>query len=1353
MLVSTFTLHRCLLLALLFTGGLGGQTRTLRSAKTSARPAVGSSDDTVVYRAVDVLQPTTNSSVFHLRQLSRGGELLRMLYAADGMLADCVWSREADDVAEFTGRFDATHADNANAATVADDDDDATPNVNFDSAKKECLSLHKMDGVAADDVSRMRSNHVRRRRAVLYPGTNWCGRGNQARNFNDLGREEHADRCCRQHDHCPTTIRSLSSRYNYFNYRLHTISHCECDNTYVFISILTFSPQQHPHPQQQICILSSNPHLQAACLTAQQHPSPQQAFLILSSILSSSSSILDPQSSIHSSSVSILLTYTAAILIRAATHPHPSSIASSSDSILILSRHPHPQAASRHLQQLPTLSKAFSSSAASSILSSILIQQHPAILSTSCFHQQHPHPQQQILMPQQDPSLLQQHPHASSILFTTIALQSVGLSVGNIAGIRTFRVLRALKTVSIVPASPRSPIQNDSQQAEAPESAAQLNTVKLKPRVEKPKLPVFCGDVREYWTFREDFKHMVDPLYDPRVGCHNILKQVGKESDLNNNHMLAIIEMKLTADDRKVYARHLQQKKEEASLQGLLSFLTEEMKARMRATAPVRNNPPQGKVNLTQQRGSAPGSYPNRSVPWKKCWGCESNDHWPDQCTVIQGLTIDARLEMAKEKHACFSCLKRAGREHSMRTCHRRKQCIKENCPSYHHVLLHRMSGGNIVAMASEENDVALPIITARVGTPGKTVVGNIMMDSGANVTLVRGAVAEQLGLKGKSISVDIGTLGGDVQAYQTKVYKLRIFGDKKVHTILAVGVPEITNVLGHSLNRGNGAVDVLIGVDYPAMHAGETKEVDGYLLRKSPLGWLTFGSSRGYRQPTTTVLHVNVTEMTDLTKFWSTEEMGVKLTSCECKTSDQLKRSPIERQQFNDMWQSCEKIGNRWMVPYPWKRDPRDLPDNKKQCMAKLASMEQRLIKDERNAKVYDQQMKEMEEKGFARKLSNEEMENYKGPVHYISHHPVLRPEKKSTPVRIVFNASAAFNGHRLNDYWEKGPDLLNDMFGVLLRFRQHAVAISGDISKMYHQVLIPEKDKHVHRFLWRNYDVTREPDVYMKEVVTFGDKPAPAMALTALKRTAKEGEVACPKAAKIINHDTYMDDICTSVPSTEEARVVINEMDTVLERGGFTVKEWVSNVRLRSYDTQQGERPVLGDSEEQKVLGMVWDPESDRMKYKVKPVSIKEKDLLTKRMVLSELAKVFDPIGFTGAFLIKGKILMQKLWQCGTGWDEDLPVEEKDEWRKFFAELESLDGVCFQRCLMPERPSKPAELVIFCDASEDAFGAVAYMRWELNDGSVGVRFMAAKSRVAPLRHLSIPRLELQAAVVASRL
>ena len=114
-----------------------------------------------------------------------------------------------------------------------------------------------------------------------------------------------------------------------------------------------------------------------------------------------------------------------------------------------------------------------------------------------------------------------------------------------------------------------------------------------------------------------------------------------------------------------------------------------------------------------------------------------------------------------------------------------------------------------------------------------------------------------------------------------------------------------------------------------------------------------------------------------------------------------------------------------------------------------------------------------------------------------------------------------------------------------------------------------------------------------------------------------------------------------------------------------------------------------------------------------------------MTKRMVLSELAKVFDPIGFTGALLIRGKILMQKLWQTDTGWDESLSTDDKTEWRRFFTELELLNGISFERCLMP-KPMRPTEIVIFCDTSEDAFGAVAYTRWEENNGTHGVRFIS---------------------------
>ena len=122
---------------------------------------------------------------------------------------------------------------------------------------------------------------------------------------------------------------------------------------------------------------------------------------------------------------------------------------------------------------------------------------------------------------------------------------------------------------------------------------------------------------------------------------------------------------------------------------------------------------------------------------------------------------------------------------------------------------------------------------------------------------------------------------------------------------------------------------------------------------------------------------------------------------------------------------------------------------------------------------------------------MSEEEVKSYKGPVQYVSHHAVIRPEKKSTPLRIVFNSSAVYQGQYLNDYWMKGPDLLKNLFGVILRFREKGVAIVGGISKMYHRILIPEQDQHVHRFLRRDLDENRKPDLYVKTVLTFGDKP----------------------------------------------------------------------------------------------------------------------------------------------------------------------------------------------------------------------------------------------------------------------
>ena len=138
-----------------------------------------------------------------------------------------------------------------------------------------------------------------------------------------------------------------------------------------------------------------------------------------------------------------------------------------------------------------------------------------------------------------------------------------------------------------------------------------------------------------------------------------------------------------------------------------------------------------------------------------------------------------------------------------------------------------------------------------------------------------------------------------------------------------------------------------------------------------------------------------------DLSDFWKTETMGVEVKPCICEAD---KLSQVEREEAEVISQSCQKVGKQWMVPYPWKKDPKLLPDNKSLALKRLEATERRLKSNTDQAKAYDEQMTEMVEMNFCRKLSEDEAKNYKGPVHYIPHHAVVRPEKKSTPVRIVF-------------------------------------------------------------------------------------------------------------------------------------------------------------------------------------------------------------------------------------------------------------------------------------------------------------------------------------------------------------
>ncbi|XP_028413778.1 uncharacterized protein LOC114536622 [Dendronephthya gigantea] len=1010
---------------------------------------------------------------------------------------------------------------------------------------------------------------------------------------------------------------------------------------------------------------------------------------------------------------------------------------------------------------------------------------------------------------------------------------SVGNKANNVSGTPLAEISEGTVSAPIA-ITARNDEQPSSQMQTQSEVKSEIGTAQKSNlcsfQMEKPKLPKFSGDVREYAIFRADFKHAIESRYtkrdsitllrtclkekplelikgigsdydaaweyldsiygDPRYvsdtitqdivkfkaledgedarfcdlvhlvrRCYNTLKEIGIPSDMDNSHMLSIIEQKMCPDDRKVWSRDLERDRKPATLSNLMTWMTSEMKSRMRATAPVRSGAT-SRRKINHVHGEIDRENKNRN--W--CWLCNNSSHWPDQCQKLAAMTVEERLKVAKENHVCFSCLKKAGRDHRQANCSRRKQCNQvedgNQCTYTHHPLLHKSNTAGVkLASVSSQNDALLPVIAANIcGPNGLYKRGNVLFDSGAQISLIRSETADSLGLKGKDISVNIIKVGGEEEAIRTKSYRVPVsgIGDSKNYSVTAIGIHcisedvkaintgSITEKLGlprDQVKRGKGQVDLLIGIDHANMHTGQTKQVEHLVARRSPLGWVIFGSSTGQlSNATTTVLHVRYPEPIDLSDFWATEVMGVKVQPCTC---DADKLSQSERQEKRLIEESAHKVGNQWMIPYPWKKDPRNLPDNRDQAMKRLDSTERRLLKNPTQAAAYNDKMAEMEKMSFSRKLTEAEVKDHKGPVHYISHHAVLKPESTSTPVRIVFNSSATYQGHKLNDYWQKGPDLLNGLFGVILRFRENKVALTADISKMYHRVLIPLDDQHVHRFLWRNLEIDRPPDTYVMNVLTFGDKPAPAMAQIALRKTAEEGERENPRAAQAIKDNSYMDDILDSVATNEEAIELTTAIDGILEKGGFGVKGWQSNGELSQTNDEKDGKEVCVPKGKQdaKVLGLVWNNKDDVLKYKVEVEICKtQQPKLTKRNILSQVARIYDPIGFAAPYLVRAKIGLQEVWREGLDWDDKLPPSDQIKWLSYFREMEQLNEISLERCLCPVVMVEPPTLCVFADASRDAFGTCAYLRSEERNGAVNVRFVAAKSRVAPLKELTIP-------------
>ena len=260
------------------------------------------------------------------------------------------------------------------------------------------------------------------------------------------------------------------------------------------------------------------------------------------------------------------------------------------------------------------------------------------------------------------------------------------------------------------------------------------------------------------------------------------------------------------------------------------------------------------------------------------------------------------------------------------------------------------------------------------------------------------------------------------------------------------------------------GPINLILGVQYSHLNA-EVEKPQGLPFqpvgKRTRLGWHVIGSDSS--KGTTQICSISFVQKLNMERFYEFETLGVQARDCSCPKTVM---STEDRMAMDSFEASYTKEANRYLIGLPWKKDPYLLPNNYPLAERRLKSLERSLSKNEEKTKMYNRTIEEYIENGCARPLTKEESQSDVKPVYYLPHHGVYRPDKPSTP--LVFDPASQYQGASLNSFLCKGPCLIGNLLGVLLRFREDLIDFAGDIFKMYLQILLPERDTHVHRFLW---------------------------------------------------------------------------------------------------------------------------------------------------------------------------------------------------------------------------------------------------------------------------------------------
>ena len=275
--------------------------------------------------------------------------------------------------------------------------------------------------------------------------------------------------------------------------------------------------------------------------------------------------------------------------------------------------------------------------------------------------------------------------------------------------------------------------------------------------------------------------------------------------------------------------------------------------------------------------------------------------------------------------------------------------------------------------------------------------------------------------------------------------------------------------------------------------------------------------------------------------------------------------------------------------------------------------------------------------------------------------------------------------------------------------------------------------------------------------QVHLFGATSSPSCAAHALKRTADDhANLFKPEVSATIHRNFYVDDCLKSVSSEKEAVKLALDLRSLLEMGGFKLTKWLSNSRYVLKQIPESERapaivslnPALPRD---RTLGINWDVNADEIKFNVK---VRDQPF-TRRGILSIVSSIFDPLGIVSPITLRAMAIIQNLCRQKLQWDDKISKVDENEWKTWLNSLLHLENVAVKRCFKPHEfgSIQSSQLHLFADGSELGYGACAYLRLTDHQGNISCSSVIGKARLAPIKQMSIPRLELSGAVLACRL